>query len=194
VRRRPAGVRDVRRLLAAGTALTALLTGGCGVPADDAPRDLGRPRPASGSNPPVAGFGAAIERLYLVRDGRLVRVIRRVPRAPAPDQMLTDLLAGPTHAEQQDGLSSALSTMRITGMVITQRRATVAVGERPAEGSRTDEILAYGQIVCTLTSQGAEVGTVSFTREGRPLGVPRGDTSLSPDPLTIADYATLLDS
>lgn len=170
-----------------------LLTGACGVPVDETPRDLGRPRPASGSNTPAPdGFGSAIERLYLVRDGSLVRAVRRVAAPPTPQQMLDGLLAGPTTAEQQDGLSSALSTMRIEGMTVIQRRATAAISEPLEQAVRSDEILAYGQIVCTLTSQGAEVGTVSFTRAGRPLGVPRGDGSLSTQPLTIADYASLL--
>ena len=182
----------MRRLLPA-VLLGCLLAAACGVPVDDAPRNLGLPRPASGSNPPApGGFGPAIERLYFVRDGTLARAVRRVAALPPPQQMLTDLLGGPTRAEQQDGLTTALSTTDITGMTVTQRRAVVTVGERSERGSRTDEMLAYGQIVCTLTSQGAEVGTVSFTSDGRPLGVPRGDGSLSTAPLTIADYANLL--
>ena len=168
---------------------------GCGIPEDGAPRDIGRPRPASGSNSPAPdGFGTALERLYLVRDGQLVRVARRVSRPRTPEQMLADLLGGPTPAEQRDGFTNALSTMRIAGMTLSQRRASVAVGEPQDQGARNDEMLAYGQIVCTLTSQGAEVGTVSFTSGGRPLGVPRGDGQLSDEPLTIADYANLLDS
>ncbi|MET8147867.1 GerMN domain-containing protein [Actinoplanes sp. NPDC049668] len=184
--------RTSRSLLA--LVAVCLSAGACGVPADQTPRDLDRPRPASGSNTPAPdGFGTAIERLYLIRDGSLARTLRRVPAPPTPQQMLTDLLAGPTTAEQQDGLSSALSTMRINGMTVNQRRATVAINEPPDQAARSDEILAYGQIVCTLTSQGADVGTVSFTSAGRPLGVPRGDGSLSTQPLTIADYASLLD-
>jgi hypothetical protein len=172
-----------------------LLPGACGVPVDEKPRDLDRPRPASGSGaPPAPGFGSAIERLYFVRDGRLVRAVRPVPAPPTPPRMLDDLLAGPTRNEQQDGLTSALTTMPVTGMTVTRRRAVVTIAEPPDKSARTDETLAYGQIVCTLTSQGAEVGTVSFTSGGTPLGVPRGDGALSTEPLTIADYATLLDS
>lgn len=108
--------------------------------------------------------------------------------------MLDDLLAGPSSAELQDGLTSALTTIQIDGMTVVQRRAAVQIGEPPGQAARSDEILAYGQIVCTLTSQGAEVGTVSFTSAGQALGVPRGDGSLSTEPLTIADYASLLDT
>lgn len=175
--------------------VVCLLAGACGVPVDDAPRDLDRPRPASGSHRPVpGGLGSAVERLYLVRDGALVRTVRRVQVAPTPQRMLDDLLAGPTTAELRDGLTSALSTMRVDSMTVVQRRATVTISHPLGEAARSDEILAYGQIVCTLTSQGAEIGTVSFATAGRPLGVPRGDGSLSSQPLTIADYAGLLDS
>jgi hypothetical protein len=172
-----------------------LLTGACGVPLDEAPRDLDRPRPASGSSAPAPDcFGTAIERLCYVRDGRLVRAVRRVVSPPTARQMLDDLLAGPTRAEQQDGLSSALSTMRIEGMTVTGRRAVVSISQPAQQPARSDEILAYGQIVCTLTNQGTEVGTVSFAGGSRPLGVPRGDGSLSTAPLTLADYAGPLDS
>jgi hypothetical protein len=108
--------------------------------------------------------------------------------------MVQDLVAGPTRAEQQDGLTSALAQMRVGSTIVTQRRAAVEIGAPPVPGARSDEALAYAQIVCTLTSQGAEVGTVSFTRDAQTLAVPRGDGSLSTGPLTIADYAELIKS
>jgi hypothetical protein len=176
--------------------LAASVTAGCGVPVDGSPRDLDRhPTPASGSYAPVPDrLGPAVERLYLVRDGKLVRVARRVPVARTPQQMMQDLVAGPTRDEQQDGLTSALSSMEVGATTIVQRRAAVEIGAPAVPGARSDEVLAYAQIVCTLTIQGAEVGTVSFTRDGRPLAVPQGDGLLSTGPLTIADYADLIQS
>jgi hypothetical protein len=175
--------------------LAVLLLAACGVPVDKSPRDLGRSQVVSGSDAPAPDrFGPAVERLYLVHDGKLVRVVRRTPAPRTPSQMVEDLVAGPTRAEQQDGLTSALSQMRVGSTVVTQRRAAVEIGAPAVPGARSDEVLAYAQIVCTLTSQGAEVGTVSFTRDGQTLAVPRGDGALSPGPLTIADYADLIDS
>jgi Sporulation and spore germination len=175
--------------------LLSLLCASCGVPTDDAPHDIDRPPGGYGPGGPAPeGFGSATERLYLVRNGVLVRVLRRVSQSPTPDQTLHDLLAGPTAAEREDGLTSALSTTTVTGMVVSGRRANVAIGEGPGVGARSDEVLAYGQIVCTLTSQGPDVGTVSFSSAGQPLGVPRGDGALATGPLTIADYADLLQS
>jgi Sporulation and spore germination len=175
--------------------LAAMITAGCGVPVDGSPRDLDRPRPAYGSDAPAPDrLGPAAERLYLVRDGKLVRVVRRVPAARTPQQMMQDLIAGPTRDEQQDGLTSALSSIQVGATTIAQRRAAVEIGAPAVPGARSDEVLAYAQIVCTLTSQGAEVGTVSFTRDGRSLAVPQGDGLLSTAPLTIADYADLIQS
>jgi hypothetical protein len=190
-------VAAVKRHLLAAFLLTAAfgLTAACGVPVDGEPRDLGGSRVVYGPDAPAPDrFGPAVERLYLVRDGKLVRVVRRTPSPRTPEQMVQDLVAGPTRAEQQDGLTSALSQMRVGSTTVVQRRAAVEIGAPPLPGARSDEVFAYAQIVCTLTSQGAEVGTVSFTRDGQTLAVPRGDGSLSTGALTIADYADLIAS
>jgi hypothetical protein len=146
---------------------------------------------ASGS--PAADLaGSTVLRLYLVRDGRLVRVPRRVPAPLTPAQQLDTLLAGPTAEESEDGLGSALTAMTVTAVELAGRRATVTLGDRAGQGARSDEVLAFGQIVCTLTSL-PDVGTVSFAADGAPLWVPRSDGSLADTPLTIADYSSLLD-
>lgn len=182
-------------LRSAAVAVLAGLLTGCGIPADDAPRVLHSPRSDYGSSSPAPdAFGPGTERLYLVRDGKLVRTLRRVAVARTPQQVVQDLLAGPTWAEQQDSRTSALSTMSVGATTLAQRRARAEIGAEPAQGARSDEVLADGQIVCSLTSQGADVGTVSFIRDGQPLAVPRSDGSLSTGPLTIADYAALIDS
>jgi hypothetical protein len=78
-------------------------------------------------------------------------------------------------------------------MTVTQRRAVIAIDEPAGAGARSDDVLAYGQIVCTLTGRGAEIGTVSFVSHGEPLAVPRPDGSLTGGELTISDYTSLLD-
>jgi hypothetical protein len=183
-----------RALLAALAVLAVLSGGGCGVPLDDAPRNIGDARAPYRSGAPAAeGEGRAIERLCFVRTGRLVRVVRRVPAIRPPAQQLRDLLAGPTSEESIDGLSSALTTATDVTMSLASGRATVDVGARSEQGLRSDDVLAFGQIVCTLTSQ-LQVGTVSFTSGGEPLGVPRADGSLADGPVTIADYVQLLET
>jgi spore germination protein GerM len=133
-----------------------------------------------------------VERICLVRDGRLVRTARRIPFTRSAAQQLADLLAGPTAAESADGLISALATAEGITLGLQEGRAVVEVGDLVAQGGRSDQILAFGQIVCTLGSR-LDVGTVTFTSNGQPLDVPRADGSLATGPVTIADYATLIE-
>ncbi|GAA2597207.1 hypothetical protein GCM10010435_90610 [Winogradskya consettensis] len=180
----------MRRVL---VVLLALTLAGCGVPLDSSPRSIETPGRIDASGNPVPDeAGSAVLRLYLVRDGRLVRVPRRVTTVLGPRQQLAILLAGPTAEESADGLTSALTTMTVTDVDLLDRRATITIGDRPDQLVRSDEVLAFGQIVCTLTSQ-TEVGTVSFISGGEPLRVPRADGSLADGALTIADYNGLLD-
>jgi spore germination protein GerM len=183
-------VRVGVRIRVIGALAAVLLTAACGVPLDGSPRDVTDARVPYRSGAPAEGEGRAIERLCFVRAGGLVRALRRVPAVRPPEQQLHDLLAGPTTDESTGGLSSALSTATGVTMTLNDGRATVDIGPRDV-GLRSDDVLAFGQIVCTLTSQ-LQVGTVAFTSGGVPLGVPRADGSLSDAPLTIADYVRLL--
>ena len=190
---RPAPGPAVRRVFVALLTLLVLVPAGCGVPVDDEPRRLGESGRVDASGRPAPhAAGSTVLRLYLVRDGRLVRVPRRVPAPLNPAQQLDNLLAGPTAEESDDGLSSALSTMTVTDVKLADRRAVITLGDRAGQGLRSDEVLAFGQIVCTMTSL-PDVGTVSFVADGAPLWVPRADGSLAATPLTIADYSGLLD-
>lgn len=185
--------RRWRRLLAALLATTVAATG-CGVPTEDTPRVIEQPVPGRtpSTAPAVAASGPASERLYLVRDGALVAVQRRLPREPDPQHLLADLLAGPTEAEQGRGLRSALAGSDVVASV--EVWGVTAYVEVPAaiEGTgRNDDVLAFGQIVCTLTSRDG-IERVVFTRQGVAIGVPLPDASLSQDPLRAADYAGLI--
>lgn len=184
----------VTRCLTGIVAVTLLLAaGGCGVPLDDHPRDGDDPRRPYRAGAPRDGGGTAIERLCFIRDTRLVRTERKLPLAPTAQQQLDDLLTGPTAEESTDGITSALPGTAPTAILtLTAGRAVVEVGDRSDHGVRSDEVLAFGQLVCTLTSR-PEVGTITFTSQGMPLGVPRANGSLTNGPLTIADYATLIE-
>jgi hypothetical protein len=46
-------------------------------------------------------------------------------------------------------------------------------------------------VVCTLTAR-KDVMWVTFTRAGKQIDVPRGDSSVLPGPLTQSDYSQLL--
>ncbi|MFI7575328.1 GerMN domain-containing protein [Micromonospora sp. NPDC049497] len=175
-------------------ALAALLAG-CGIPTEDTARRVQPPRGPFQSSAPAdtaEPAGPAVETLCLVRDNRIIPVVRRVDRPPTADDHLKDLLAGPTEAERDTGLTSALAgAVNAAGTTVTGMQAQVAVEAPDEAAGRSDEVLAFGQIVCTLTSRD-DVTTVAFLRDGRPLGVPRADGSLSEQPLVRADYAPLI--
>ncbi|HET6532625.1 MAG TPA: GerMN domain-containing protein [Actinoplanes sp.] len=151
------------------------------------------PGPFPGLASPIpAQSGALSLRLCFVRDGRLTAVTRKVRQQVSPDEHLRALISGPDDAESAAGYTSALTA---TNLAAGARQAgsvvTVEVGDRPQDTGRSDEVLAFGQVVCTLTAR-SHVTAVAFTQEGRPLAVPRADGSLSAQPLTTVDYADLL--
>ncbi|WP_435205235.1 GerMN domain-containing protein [Micromonospora sp. bgisy143] len=183
-----------RRLL--GLGLVALLAG-CGIPVDDAPRPVPPPRgpfPTTADTAPAdsAPAGPATETLCLVRDNRIVPVPRSVDRPPTIEEHLRHLFAGPTTAERDTDLTSALpGAVNAAGATVVDAQARVVVDEPAEDTGRSDEVLAFGQIVCTLTSR-HDISTVTFLRDGRPLGVPRADGLLSEQPLSRTDYAPLI--
>ncbi|WP_433532787.1 GerMN domain-containing protein [Micromonospora sp. CA-263727] len=181
--------------LAVAVALVSLVAA-CGVPAEDRPRSVTPPPgpfPYTATAVPTAAeTGTVTEMLYFSRDDRLIPVIRRIDEVPAVDAQLRDLLAGPTPAERDDGLTSALPGAFSTAVVeLVDGQARVTVAPAAADTGRSDNTLAYGQIVCTLAGR-TDVDAVLFVRDGVPLRVPRADLSLSSEPLTAADYAVLI--
>jgi hypothetical protein len=185
-----------RRLALVTAAVAIAALAGCGVPPEREPRPIDPPRgpfQALASTPPAAtATGSIPERLFLVKDGMLVAVTRRVEREPTVDELVADLLNGPTDSEGDAGITSALLGGQVISDVrVDSGRASVELAE-PIEGAaRTDEVLAYAQLVCTLTAR-PDVSGVVFTRDRQAVGVPRADGSLSPGPLTAGDYAPLV--
>ncbi len=191
---RPAvGRPTARRLVPA--LLAVVLLAGCGVPVDDEPRLV---QPPPGRFPTPAGSttadpdGRVDEPFCFVRDDGLAVVTRRVDGLPGVDAHLQHLLAGPDQTERGRGLATALpGTVTVAGAALAGTVATVDVRQAGEETGRNDEVLAFGQIVCSLT-QRPDVDSVAFRRDGEPLEVPRADGSVSALPLTAADYRPLL--
>jgi spore germination protein GerM len=194
----PRGYRSglpLRASVAVALALSVAL-GGCGVAAEDAPHAVELPRRALTTSDPastaVARPGEVAEVLCLVRDGSLVEVVRRIASTATPQEQLQHLLAGPTEAERNTGLSTATTGLSLTVSFPTTRGAAeVDVTEANEDTARSDETLRYGQVVCTLTSR-LDVASVRFTTGGETLEVPRADGSLSRGPLFGSDFAALV--
>jgi spore germination protein GerM len=186
----------VRLIRLAAIAIVAMLAG-CGVTVERSPRPITPviATPTGGATPdatPSAVPGDLTEVLYFAKDGKLVAVRRSTKSPPTLEIQLQHLLAGPNDAERDTGLTSALTGLSVTAQVrLHERNATVDLGNRPDNAGRSDEVLAYGQLVCTLTTR-VEVDTVSFRYDGQHVDVPRGDGSLVKQPLTADDYAILI--
>jgi hypothetical protein len=183
---------NARRLLALALAVTLA---GCGVETEEGARRVNPPNGVAHAwdtpAPPDTGTGAIPERIFLVRGGGLVPATRNAPAEPTVDELVGDLLAGPTPEERGDGITTALRATDVAGVQVSDGRATVELTGMLDGGGRTDQVLAFAQIVCTLTAK-AGIASVSFTHAGQPVGVPRADGSLSQAPATAADYAGLL--
>ncbi|MDG4831727.1 GerMN domain-containing protein [Solwaraspora sp. WMMD1047] len=181
----------------AALAIAGLLLGACGVPPEDEPRAVDLPRRSLTSASPSAGDqgrpGQVTEVHCLVRDGRLVRAVRRIESIRSPQHQVEALIAGPTNAERETGLTSALAGLSLAVQVSSDTLvAQVEITEADEGNARIDEMIAYAQIVCTLTAR-SDVDSVVFTRGDERLDVPRADGSLSRGPLYGSDYSSLLE-
>ncbi len=182
-------------------ALVLTLAAACGIPADDGatlaqdadvPFDLLAPAPAP-ATPTTQGNGDAklAATIFLIQGERLATVSRQVTPPATPETVLEVLARGPTEREVKLGLRTALVGEAILRSVgVTGGIATVELGPSFTDIAGVDQILALAQIVSTLTYLPG-VGRVSFTLEGVPVGVPRGDGVVTTESVSQDDYALL---
>ena len=120
-------------------------------------------------------------KIYLVRGGNLVGVDRPIPLDADLSKIIRDVQSGPTKAEIAAGLRTAvpLSSVSVLGIGLEGGTATIDVAPNFLEllPSPTEQLLAAGQLVMTLTDRGPGIGRVRFTVAGSPVPVPRGDGS-----------------
>ena len=179
--------------LAAAAALLGLVLAGAlvraavrGVPAEDSPRPLSSSDLAAAPRQAASGSRAAGLTVYLVDGGRLVPVKRAGDGSPGA--ALDALAAGPTTAEAERGLRSAVAPG--TSVRVTRRSGDLVVvdlSKELAEAEPGEQVLAVGQLVCTATAADG-VGRVAFTLQGRPIDAPAGDGTLRTRPLGRADF------
>lgn len=185
--------RDVAVAILAAATITWALSA-CGIPIEDEARAL--PSPAGGPQPSAtpgpAETGPVAQTLFLVKSGTLVAVQRKVPAEPPVDELMASLLAGPTDAEKDTGITSALLGSKVVADVeVKGGTATVELSASLEGTGRSDDVLAFGQIVCTLAHR-PDVVWVMFTRGGQRIEVPRGDGSITAEPVNAASYSQLI--
>ncbi|MGQ0679167.1 MAG: GerMN domain-containing protein [Actinomycetota bacterium] len=178
--------------------LFAILAGlaGCGIPLDrqaqpltDVPFGLSDPEPSPEPQSPAPVAGSAVQ-IFLIDStgGRLVPVERMIEDSSmsAVAQLLVE---GATRAETSQGLASAVAeqeeAVRSAGLVGGVAAVDLALSFTSLDVTR--QRLAIAQLVMTLTGRPG-VGRVSFTLEGQPVDVPRGDGTLVAGSVSRDDY------
>jgi Sporulation and spore germination len=177
--------------------LTVLPLAGCGVPtkstADRAPSEkvpfgLLEERGTETSGPSTSS-GYAVE-LYLhdTTTGRLVRFGATIEEATV-GAVLRELQEPPRQGPDPLPSGNPLGdTEVIQEVTVARGLATVDLAESFSELAGPAQQVALAEIVYTATARPG-VGQIRFTLGGEPVEVPRGDGSLSSEPLTRSDYA-----
>lgn len=129
--------------------------------------------------------------LCFVRGDKLAVIDTTLERPANPTTVVDALVEPPKDA------GASLRTAIGPPPLVAGIRLEAGVAEidlRPAitDLAGDEQLLAVAQLVCTLTNQPG-IGTVSFTLEGAPIDVPRGDGSLTSAPVSRDDYRSLLD-
>jgi hypothetical protein len=186
--RRPA------RLLGA-LALVAIAS--CGVPTQGSPTELddhnvhvAGPARSTTSAPGVATVRTE---LCFVSGDRLVQIARELP-APVSARRVVNALVGLARSGLPVGVRSAVSAADIAAArkALTDRGvARVELTAVFTLHTRSDQVMAVAQVVCTLTNLPG-VGQVKFTLDGEPADIPRPDGSQTSEPVSRFDYRVLL--
>ena len=158
---------------------------------DDLPAALRTSTTSSTSVPPdEAGSGAVT--VYWIRDKMLVPEAIEFESVPDVERVISLLERGPTSTDQAPEVRSAVSQAQVIRSVSRDdERVIVELSDDFAEVVGSDQVLALGQIVATVTAVPG-VTEVEFQRGGASLEVPVPDGSLVQRPVTRADYITLL--
>jgi spore germination protein GerM len=125
---------------------------------------------------------------YDARDERLIRMAVEVE-----DTTLATILRQLQAPARQSGLPAGNpldDADVIRAVEVSRGRAVVDLAEEFNEISGSAQLIALAEIVYTATGRPG-IGQVTFTLEGSPIETPRGDGSLTSEPLTRSDYQRL---
>jgi spore germination protein GerM len=129
--------------------------------------------------------------VYFAKNGRLVASSRRLAPPVTVQSVVKSLSNGPNQVEITAGLRSALPDQNsIRRISLSSGTARVDLGRPFTSLSSSDQIVALGQLVYTLTARPG-VGLVRFTLLGQTTEVPRADGSLTPGRVSRDDYLAI---
>lgn len=166
---------------------------GCGLDPDSTPRPIPDVEQRALVDIEFADVGTTGSgRIYLERideTGRSFLTSVRRELSLDPQTVMAALLTGPTEAEQQVGLRTAVprDTTLLSARYVATDLVKVDVSSEIFQATGDDLVAAVAQIVLTLAEiDGVE--RVSLAVDGASVEWPRGDGSLTSEPLTIYDY------
>ena len=183
--------------------LVGLLAGllvGCGVPAEETPRDLAADNvqfdllaPSSSSSTSTtapASAGRTVE-VFLLRNERLAARDRQLASDREPADVIATLLEGATDDERRIGFGTAIPDgTELLGARLDGDILTLNLSEELNAVQGELQMIAIAQIVFTATELKTVAG-VRFQIEGDAVQVPRGDGTATSSPLRRSDYPEL---
>ena len=132
--------------------------------------------------------------LFFIKEGLEARsVIRAVDTPDVATNAIRELIEGPTPAEQDTELSTAIpADTLLLGLTIDDGLATIDLSREFEVGGGSFNILSrLAQVVYTLT-QFDTIDEVNFWLDGEPVTVFSGEGVLLENPVGRDDYATIL--
>jgi len=176
------------RFVSVGLVLTTV---GCALGSESTPRTIPEAdRRALVDVAAVSSEDSGVGRIYFERTdtvGALTAVARDLE--PSPAAVMNALLAGPTEQERERGLRSplplglSLNDARYIGNDIVKVDITSGIFEATGD----DLVAAVAQIVLSLCEI-AGVQRIAIVVDGDDREWPRGDGTLTTEPLTAFDY------
>lgn len=143
--------------------------------------------PAGGTETTLASEQATI---FYVRGSELVGISVDVPAPANPAHTLSQLLIGTPPPRTRSAIPRGVQAV----VTIERGVAVISVSRLLlTETSTSDQVIAIGQIVLTLTSLPG-IGQVQFVADGRPIAVPiaSGIVRAPGESVTFDDYKSLL--
>ena len=193
---------NVRRIFAL-TFVAVLMLGACGIPVDDAPRELAIPEeedPEATTTTTQAPDPADATRqfVYFIQDGLLHRLGRGIV-GDSNQAVFDALLAGPTEAELEQGFETRLPDDFEVRVVLNDRVLTIDIlSEGGIQFEGEGRILATAQLALTGIISTSASGVVfkvqgEFEQQLNGLGeLQELDEAGEPIPLQFGDFSDLL--
>lgn len=176
--------------------VAALVFAACSVPEDKHPREIPADQvlfdlltPSTSSTLTTLPAETVEATIYVISGDRLVPVTRNVAAPATLGTVLATLIQGPNDAEQSEGYRSAVITQtRVVRASVNGGVAQLDLSDAFTGLPPQEQVLALAQLVYTAT--GVEgVDRVQVLLDSLIVDVPRGDGSVTNQPLSREDYS-----